>query len=190
MRIFLCFLILPLLACCALPSSMLLTHKSSDEGALEGRLLHIRIERWNTLRFAGLLGVRETAGGLDYVLLDATGVKLLEAQVAADGSFTLLQESGPLRKSGLPPFLAEALARIYLQAPDRSPCAGSWWYRLCRETGEDGSSVKTGQAGPFTLWRITGGEKADSADGGSSPLVYHQPWLGVKVKLEGMEARR
>ncbi len=178
---------LPFLLSCSLPRTVF---TSGDPGEdRPGRLLNIRIERWDRLRFSGLLGVRETASGLDYVLLDATGVKLLQAEVAGDGSFKMLQESGPLRESGLPPFLAEALARIYLQEPDRLPCAGSWFYRLCREAGEDGSAVKYGQAGPFIVWRITG-ESGESAGTGETAVVYHQPWLGVKVKLIRMETGR
>lgn len=171
-----------LLAACSLPKEVTTPGMAGKERQAPGRMLNIRIERWDTLRFSGLLGVRETAAGLDYVLLDATGVKLLQAEVAGDGSFTLKQDSGPLHKSGLAPFLAEALARIYLQEPVRLPCTGSWFYRLCREADEDGTSVKYGQAGPFRVWRITGEDPA-----GDAGVTYHQPWLGVKVRLERLE---
>ena len=170
-----------LFTACSLPKEVTAPDMAGKDQGPSGRMLNIRIERWEKLRFSGLLGIRETPGGLDYVLLDATGIKLLQAEVAGDGSFTLKQESGPLHKSGLAPFLSEALARIYLQEPVRLPCTGSWFYRLCREADEDGSSVKYGQAGPFTVWRITG-------PAGDAGAMYHQPWLGVKVKLERLES--
>jgi len=171
-----------LLTSCSLPQAVSTHMAENGRDKQPGRLLNIRIERWDTVRFSGLLGLREDAGGLVYVLLDATGVKLLQAEVAGNGSFTLLQESGPLNKSGLAPFLSEALARIYLQEPVRLPCTGSWFYRLCRED-EVGSSVKYGQAGPFTVWRVTGKDPA-----GAAAVTYHQPWLGVKVKLERLKS--
>lgn len=177
LAIFSCWLCV-LLAGCSLPKEVASPELAVREAA-PGRMLNIRIERWDTLRFAGLLGLRQTAGGLDYILLDATGVKLLQAEVAGDGSFTLKQESGPLHKTGLAPFLSEALARIYLQEPVRPPCAGSWWYRLCRQEDERGARVKYGQAWPFTVWRVTGGDGQ-----GEAAVTYQQPWLGVKVKLE------
>lgn len=176
---------LPFLLSCSLPRSVFAPGDPGEDRP--GRLMSIRIERWDTLRFSGLLGVRETASGLDYVLLDATGVKLLQAEVAGDGGYRMLQESGPLHRSRLPQFLAEALARIYLQEPDRLPCTGSWLYRLCREAGEGDFSVKSGHAGPFTVWRSTG---HDPVRPGDEAVVYHQPWVGVKVKLARMETGR
>jgi hypothetical protein len=172
------------LACLLLASCGLTSQVTAPDLAARnlpaGRPLNIRIERWEKLRFSGLLGLRETAGGLAYVVLDATGIKLLQAEVAGDGSFVVRQISGPLEKTGLAPFLSEALARIYLQEPDRLPCAGSWFYRLCREGG-DGSAGKYGQAGPFTVWRVSGHAPGAAGDGAS---VYEQPWLGVTVRLE------
>lgn len=157
----------------------------SDNGG--GRLLSIRVERWDTVRFSGLLGLRENAAGLYYVLLDATGVKLLEVAVARDGRHNLLRVSGPLKKSDLAPFLSEALARIYLQEPDDMPCDGSWFYRLCREESGDRGWHKYGQAGPFTVWQVSAsraGGAGGTAGKGDEALVYRQPWLGVSISLQ------
>jgi hypothetical protein len=151
-----------------------------DKGG--GRLLSIRIERWDTVRFSGLLGLRETAEGLYYVLLDATGVKLLEVEVAGDGSDTLLRLDGPLKKTDFAPFLSEALLRIYLQEPVGRPCSGSWVYQVCREDGEDNGWRKIGQVGPFKVWQVSASRVPSGADG--ETVIYRQPWLGVRIFLE------
>lgn len=176
------------LCSCALPPTVPRPEAIPGPEAGAGRLLRLRIERWDTLRFSGLLGLREKGAGLYYVLLDATGVKLIEAEVAGDGSHKLLRVGGPLRESDFAPFLSEALARIYLQEPDRLPCAGSWLYQICRDGSVEGGSRKYGQAGPFEVWRVS----SRAADRGSeaAAVIYHQPWLGVRIFLEPAAAGR
>jgi len=169
-----------LLTSCGLPRTAA-TPEMTGPDQQGGRLLNIRVERWDTLRFSGLLGLRENAAGLYYVLLDATGVKLLEVEVARDGRHNLLRVSGPLQKTDFAPFLSEALARIYLQEPDEMPCGGSWFYRLCREESEDNGWRKYGQAGPFKVWQVTA---AGIAGEGDEAVVYRQPWLGVSISLK------
>jgi hypothetical protein len=173
-----------ILTSCTLPHA-LLTPKMADKDKGAGRLLSIRVERWDTLRFSGLLGLREDVGGLHYVLLDATGVKLLEVEVAGDGSHNLLRVSGPLMKTDFAPFLSEALARIYLQLPTGIPCTGSWLYQVCREEMEDKGWNMYGQAGPFKVWLVSARRvNLNSSGVDAESLVYRQPWLGVQIYLE------
>ncbi|MDK9708513.1 MAG: hypothetical protein OEL83_15835 [Desulforhopalus sp.] len=148
-----------------------------------GRLLNIRVQRWDTERFSGLLGLRQREADLYYVLLDATGVKLLEAEVALDGSHQLLRVTGPMKNTEFAPFLSEALARIYLQEPSLLPCGGGWWQSLCREAvGTGGGFRKYAQIGPLPFWQVT--MNGEEATGREAPIVYRQPWLGVAVFLE------
>lgn len=168
-----------LLTSCSLPLDVR-TDGLADHDKQSAKLLNIRIERGDILRFSGLLGVRENADGLHYVLLDATGVKLLEVEVAGDGSHNLLRGGGPLKGSDLAPFLSLALARIYLQEPQQLPCAGSWFYRLCREESEDKAWCKYGRKGPFKVWKVSGGGTSGQDH---DTVVYHQPWLGVRIQL-------
>jgi hypothetical protein len=177
-----------LLGSCALPPAVTRPEAMPGAEAGAGRLLHLRIERWDTLRFSGLLGLRGKGAELYYVLLDATGVKLIEAEVAGDESYKLLQVSGPMRQSDFAPFLSQALARIYLQEPDRLPCAGSWLYRICREGSAEGGSRKYGQAGPFEVWRVS--SRAADRESEAAAVTYHQPWLGVRILLERAAAGR
>lgn len=172
-----------LLSSCGLPRTAVRDEPAGqDKGA--GRLLNIRVERWDTLRFSGLLGLQEKERGLYYVLLDATGVKLLEAEVAGDGRHNPLRVSGPLKKSDFAPFLSEALARIYLQEPDELPCAGSWFYRLCRQESGDNGWEKYGQAGPFTVWQVSADGNRGTRGPDDESVLYRQPWLGVKISIE------
>ncbi len=176
------------LCSCTLPPTATRPESLSGSDGGAGRLLHLRVERWDKPRFSGLLGWREKPAGLYYVLLDATGVKLLEAEVAVDGSHKLLRVGGPLQKSDFAPFLSKALARIYLQEPDHLPCSGSWLYQLCREESAENGWRKYGQAGPFTVWQVSTGQvsQASLTATGSEveAVVYHQPWLGVRIILE------
>ena len=147
------------------------------------KLLTIRIERWDEELFSGFLGLRKDAE-FSYILLDATGVKLLEAEVSGGGGHNL-QAKGPLKESDLAPFLSEALSRIYLQEPDRTPCAGSWFYRLCRENHveiKEKSWKKHARTGFFTIWQASG----STIEGDKETVVYSQPWLGVSIELEPM----
>jgi hypothetical protein len=148
---------------------------------MDGQLLTLRLERWDDLQFSGLLGLRVEAAGLYYVLLDATGIKLLEAEVTVDGRSDAGRLSGPLKNSSLGPFLAEALARIYLQEPVQMPCAGSWQYRLCREESGEQGLRKYGQAGMFRVWEVSARQTPGA---GLDAVVYRQPWLGLKLMLD------
>lgn len=177
-----CCICLLLTSCGLSPAVSTIDTIDRDQPAgIGGRLLNIRIERWGTVRFSGLLGLKELAGGVYYVLLDATGIKLLEVEVARDGGHKVLQVSGPVKKTELAPFLSEALARIYLQepGPGQEPCVGSWFYRLCRAESKDQSWGKYGQAGPFKVWQVSG----HSPGNDEATVVYRQPWLGVSITL-------
>lgn len=151
-------------------------------------LLNIRVERWDTVRFAGLLGLRVNASGLQYVLLDATGAKLLDVDVAGEGSHEQLRVSGHMQKTDFAPFLSEALARIYLLEPAGVGCIGSWFSQVCRTESDDLSWRKYGQAGPFTVWQVTAQPSNQNGTGANADAVlYRQPWLGVRIYLEPMK---
>ena len=179
--IFCCFVCLVLAGCGLPPGSLVAPRLENDKGP--GRLLDIRIERWGEVRFSGLLALRPDGSGLYYALLDATGVKLLEAVTADDSGYRLIHGKGALRESGLGEFLAEVLTRIYLQEPAVPPCAGSWLYRVCRDQGADGAWQKYGQTGFLEIWRV---QPAADQDPSAEALIYRQPWLGIRIILQSM----
>lgn len=162
------------LAACAPPSSTLRL-SPEQAGKAEGRLFNLRIERWGEIRFSGLLALQQGGGEVHYALLDASGVKLLQARVDAAGESQALHAKGALKDSSLAPFLGEALARIFLQEPKEGPCAGWWWHRLCRQD----EAMKSGYFGPLLLWRA----EVPGASVGMETISYHQPWLGVGLVL-------
>lgn len=171
-----------ILSSCSLPHSV--AKPDLEEGEQRaGQLLRIRVERWETVRFSGLLGLQKNAAGLQYVVLDATGVKLLEVAVAGDGSDKLLRLNGVLKDTDFAPFLSEALARIYLQKADGMGCIGSWLYQVCREESEGNGWLKYGQVGPFKVWRMSTGPEPEV-------VLYHQPWLGLRIYLEPAKLSR
>jgi hypothetical protein len=144
-------------------------------GKVESRLFNLRIERWGEIRFSGLLALQQGGGEVHYALLDASGVKLLQARVNGAGESQVLHAKGALKDSSLAPFLGEALARIFLQEPKEVPCDGRWWQRLCRQD----EAMKSGYFGPLLLWRAD----VPSTPGGAETISYHQPWLGVGLVL-------
>lgn len=162
------------LAGCAPPSSTLRL-SPEQAGKDENRLFTLRIERWGEVRFSGLLALRQGGGEVHYALLDASGVKLLQARVDAAGESRVLHAKGALKDSNLAPFLGEALARVFLQEPKEVPCAGRWWHRLCRRN----EYMKSGYFGPLPLWRA----EVPGAPVGTETISYHQPWLGVGLVL-------
>ncbi len=146
----------------------------------DSQLMNIRIERWGTTRFSGLIGLQERGNGIYYILLDATGVKLMEALVKEDGNHELVRAHGSLKDTQLPEFLSASLQKIYLLEPDTLPCSRTFLLRFCMEKSEDNHWHKYAQAGPFSLWSVSYAENHNAKCPASS---FSQPWIGVKVIL-------
>jgi hypothetical protein len=180
MKVLLIVIVLLLvLSSCSLPVSTLPEEPVPQEKH-ESQLLSIRIERWSSVRFSGLLALQERDAGLYYVLLDATGVKLVETLVSKDGSYNLIHANGPLKDSGLVAFLSEALARVYLFEPRNRPCSRNWLLGFCHQKTGEGQWLKSVKVGPVTIWEALIADLHED-----DPLaVYSQPWLGVRILLE------
>jgi hypothetical protein len=172
-----CLLCLSLSACSL---SLRPSSRPIEGGEGEAQLLNIRIERWGEVRFSGLLALRQAGEGMYYVLLDATGVKLLEVAVAGDGKHRVLHAKGALQDSGLDEYLAVVLARIYLNEPAALPCTGTWMYRICEEETSKGVE-KYCLVGPLSIWEIVTERAKDRPYG---IVTYRQPWIGVVIHLE------
>ncbi len=143
-------------------------------------LMQIHIESWGTPRFTGLLGLQFQDTGLTYMLLDATGITLLESQVTQNGDSTVIRAAGKLGDTGLPDFLAASLWKIYLIEPASAPCAGNLFLRFCMEKMENTRVRKYAATGPFTLWEA----EFDSACPAKWPAVsFSEPWFGVSLTL-------
>lgn len=162
-----------MLAGCGLPPRS--TRPPEDGSEAKKHLMALRIERWGEIRFSGLLALQIGEGWLQYALLDASGVKLLEARSDSGGESQVLHAKGVIRDSGLADFLGEALVRIFFQEPVTPPCSGHWWNRLCR----DNRQTKSQQIGPLLWWRV----EDSTTSSGEKTIVYLQPWIGVRLSL-------
>lgn len=183
-------LLVLLIVCCMLLSACSLpqyTHRNMGEIEPQsaGKLYNIRIERWGSLRFSGLLVVKKRQAGLYYAMLDASGVKLVEAEVDTSGEHRLLHAKMGLKDSQLPEYLSTSLQRVYLLEPATVPCSSTLLLNFCRERsdGDEGRLLKYLQAGPVTLWEVQIGNKGDRG----TITLYSQPWLGVRIYLEGFQ---
>jgi len=146
----------------------------------EAGLYNIRIERWGKIRFSGILALQQRKEGLYYVLLDATGVTLIEAEVSPSGDHRLIRANGSLKTSQLPHYLSTSLKKIYLLDPLQSPCDRTLFLWFCKEPSGAQGWQKYVQAGPFTVWKV---EKSERDGGKEETTVYSQPWLGVRIAL-------
>ena len=147
----------------------------------ETQLLKIRIKQWGNTRFSGLLVLQKHSAEIYYILLDATGVKLLEARVEKNGDYEVIRASGPVKDTKMPDFLAKSLHKIYFIEPDTAPCGRNMLLWLCMEKSADRHIIKYAQAGPFTLWSIDYKYDNNSTDWFKVSMSIH--WLGVKLIL-------
>jgi hypothetical protein len=173
-----------LLSACSLPDY---SHRSMGEidQQSSGHLYNIRIERWGSVRFSGLLVVKKRQAGLYYAMLDASGVKLVEAEVDASGEHRLLHAKMGIKDTQLPEYLSNSLKRISLLEPAQFPCSSTFLLKFCREKSgdENGVLLKYLQAGPVTLWQVETGNKGDRG----AITLYSEPWLGIRIYLEDFQ---
>lgn len=146
----------------------------------EAVLYTISIEQWGEMRFSGILALQFRQESLYYMLLDATGVTLVEAEVSLTDGHRLVRAMGPLKTSELPNSLSTALKRIYLLNPPQGPCSQGFISRFCIEVAEQREWQKYVRVGPFTVWEA---EHSDRGDGERIDTTYTQPWLGVRISI-------
>ena len=178
------------IGCCILLSSCKLpdySHRSMGEieQLSTGQLYNIRIERWGTMRFSGLLVVKKQQTGLYYAMLDASGVKLVEADVDISGDYRLLHAQMGIKDTQLPEYLSTSLQRITLLEPAQLPCSSTFLLKFCREISEsnNGRLLKYLQAGPVKIWEVETGTKGARG----AITFYSQPWLGIRISLEDFQ---
>ncbi len=166
-----------LAGCAAIPPA---APPRAEEGRVERSLYALQLQRWGETRFSGILAVQRAPGTLRYALLDASGVKLLEARQNEGAGQEVLHVKAVVADSGLPGFLGTALERLFWLRAWCPPCSGPWWRRLCREAG-GGTS---GRFGPLPLWRVEhpAGEVAGE-------LTYSQPWIGMRLTLRPLPSQ-
>jgi len=186
MRLIVLFLIL-LLSGCTLSNNSLVLAPLAEVTAPE-KLQHIRIERWGDIKFNGILALRATNTGLHYALIDATGVKLLQAWSDGGGDHNAIKPTGPLASKGLAPFLSEAIARIYLVNPAQLPCSRKGFLSVCITDSENELRKKSGSFAGITYWNVEGELNFVKKNRRAAGIEtrYSQPWLGVEIVLQDL----
>lgn len=149
-------------------------------------LWEVRIGRHSSQFFAGLLALNKKNAVLEAVLLDSTGIKLVEEKILSTGEVQVISVLPALRNSRLSKLLGEGLARLFFNRQDAGtdPCRREGLLELCFGTKEDGSLVKFRRIGPFVLW--SGDYFINNHD--SKPVVtgarLNGGWLTPYLQLE------
>ena len=121
----------------------------------EPSLWTVRLGRGDQEIFAGLLALRHEGDAIRAVLLDSTGIKLLEERIASSGEVTVIKAISAVKDKRLPSFLGEGLYRLFFNSDGFGGelCRRDGLARLCLGEQDSGQLVKLRRFGPFVLWR-------------------------------------
>lgn len=182
MRI-ICILLALLLGGCSM-NKVVPRHDLTPQKESSNLLTNIRIERWGEQKYSGLLALEKKGRGIHFILLDGTGVKLLEGEVDEQLRYEIRYARGNFKESQLPEFLSVSLARTFLQEPETLPCSGVGFSRLCKEQLGQLQWQRKLITGVIPRWRAV--ENFD-LDGKWQSAEYTQPWLGVTMRFSRIE---
>jgi hypothetical protein len=117
-------------------------------------LWQVRIGRGESQLFAGLLALNKKGEGLEAVLLDSTGIKLLEEKVLSSGEVEIISALPAVRNKRLGPFLGEGLFRLFFSTTGFTdePCRREGLFELCFGVDDEEHLIKFRRLGPFVLW--------------------------------------
>lgn len=152
----------------------------------EPTLWKLALRRGGEPLYTGLLLLNRQEQGTGMVLLDATGIKLLEGRLSETGELRGVKALRPVADRGLPDFLGRAVQRLFLlpPPPDGETCRPEGWGKLCQGLDESGRLVRIRRWGPLRLW--TADYSLNNA--GATPLLagarLGQGWLTPEVGLE------
>jgi len=118
-------------------------------------LWKLALRRGGEPLYTGLLLLGQGKEGTGMVLLDATGIKLLEGRVSVSGELSGVKALRPVADRGLPDFLGQAVQRLFLFAPPPvgDTCRPEGWGQLCQGLDESGRLLRIRRWGPWALWR-------------------------------------
>jgi len=152
-RICMFLIFLGLLSGCG--GGLVVSAVSPELPAAEPTLWTLRMGRGDREIFAGLLAMRNEGTVIRVVLLDSTGIKLLEEEISSSGEVTVIKALPAVRDKRLPFFLGEGLYRLFFNAggDGGEVCRRDGFARLCLGEKDSGGLVKLKRFGPFVLWR-------------------------------------
>jgi len=152
----------------------------------EPTLWKLALRRGGEPLYTGLLLLNREEKGTGMVLLDATGIKLLEGRLSETGELSGVKALRPVADRGLPDFLGRAVQRLFLAAPPQAgeTCRPEGWGKLCQGLDESGRLVRIRRWGPLFLWTADYSLNNEN----SPPLLtgarLGQGWLTPEVGLE------
>ncbi len=146
----------------------------------EQQLLNIKIQSRDELRFSGLIALVAKKDGLRYILMDASGVKLLFGHIQKNHRQKTLYAIPAIQESGLVSFLATSLSRIYLESPNELPCSQEGLNWFCLEKKEQW--LKYEQRGPVVLWSASYHDKPKNLY--LQAANFHQHMLDIQINLK------
>ncbi len=146
----------------------------------------IRIKRWGEVSFSGMLALQKKGDRLAFVVLDPTGVTLLGREIPIVGQQDYIVSTGALKDTAIADYLTTAFTRMFILEPDEKSCSGQMIRRFCWDLKGDKeqTTMKKMKVGPFTSWVM---EQRPGNSDSSTIAVYTQPWIGLRIELEGLD---
>jgi hypothetical protein len=146
-------------------------------------LWKLTIEKWGAERFAGLLAVRTIGPDSHLVLLDATGIKLLETTMSDGSDVRVVFALKPVHDRGLPEYLSRSTSRIFDTMSGDVNCFRRGFIRICKKKPALDVEKKEARFGPFLLWSVDYFYIKDVTKG-FVRAVLQEPWKRSKLTLE------
>ena len=150
---------------------------------VEESLWKLTIEKWGTERFTGLLAVRTLGPDFHLVLLDATGIKLLETAMSDGSDVRVVSALKAVRDRGLPEYLSRSTSRIFDTMSDDVNCSRHGFIRICKKKPALDVERKEARFGPFLIWSVDYFFSKDVTEGFVC-AVLQEPWRRSKLTLE------
>ncbi|MBW1671367.1 MAG: hypothetical protein JRJ43_09735 [Deltaproteobacteria bacterium] len=146
-------------------------------------LWKLTIEKWGSERFTGLLAVRTLGPDFHLVLLDATGIKLLETTMSNKSDVRVVFALKPARDHGLPEYLSRSTSRIFDTMSGNDNCSRHGFIKICKKKPASDMERKEARFGPFLLWSVDYFYGNDVSEGFAG-AVLREPWKRSKLTLE------
>jgi len=150
---------------------------------VEESLWKLTIEKWGAERFTGVIAVRTLGPDFHLVLLDATGIKLLETAMSDGSDVKVIAAVKAIRDRGLPEYLSESTLRIFDTMSDDVHCFRHGFIRICKKKPALDVERKEACFGPFLVWSVDYFYSKDVTEGFVC-AVLQEPWRRSKLTLE------
>ncbi len=149
----------------------------------EESLWKLTIEQWGSEQFSGLLAVRTLGPDFHLVLLDVTGIKLLETTMSNGSDVKVVSAVKAVRNRNLPEYLSISTLRIFDTMSEDIHCFRHGLIKTCKKKPALDVERKEARFGPFLLWSVDYFSNKDVSEGFIC-AVLKEPWKCSKLTLE------